>query len=211
MYAKSYESQRTRTEKSIIEILLLCPTKKSGYCPHRRNSPHLRYIGIAGTRSVSPPVRFGLDFEIETGPIPCSPSHTGWRKIQSGDSPDPSETHGGGERQLSDLRADPPREPSTERGELLLMAEPIFPYPHKTDPDIFRESVSYSEGLTGFTASLIEKDYYCLLILHHLFDRETTLVFKGGTCFVRVYADFDGFNMDEAFELIAGVAKAVFG
>jgi predicted nucleotidyltransferase component of viral defense system len=91
------------------------------------------------------------------------------------------------------------------------MAEASFPCPHETDPDIFRESLSYSEGVTGFTASLIEKDYYCSLILHHLFDRETPLVFKGGTCLSKVYADFDGFNMDEAFELIDRVAKAVFG
>ena len=91
------------------------------------------------------------------------------------------------------------------------MAEVRFPYPHDADPDIFREALSYSEGVTGFTVNLIEKDYYCSLILHHLFDRETPLVFKGGTCLSKVYADFDGFNMDEAFELIDRVAKAVFG
>jgi len=84
------------------------------------------------------------------------------------------------------------------------MTEPIFPYPHKTDPDIFRESVSYSEGLTGFTASLIEKDYYCSLILHHLFDRETTLVFKGGTCFAKVYADF--YRLSEDLDLVIPVS-----
>ena len=39
------------------------------------------------------------------------------------------------------------------------MAEGRFAYPHKTDPDIFREALAYSEADTGFTASLIEKDY----------------------------------------------------
>ena len=34
------------------------------------------------------------------------------------------------------------------------MDETRFPYPHYTDPDIFRESLSYSEGITGFTATL---------------------------------------------------------
>ena len=84
------------------------------------------------------------------------------------------------------------------------MDETIFPYPHNTDPDIFRESLSYSEGVTGFTASLIEKDYYCSLILHHVFDRETPLVFKGGTCLSKVYADF--YRLSEDLDLVIPVS-----
>lgn len=84
------------------------------------------------------------------------------------------------------------------------MDEARFPYPHDTDPDIFRESLSYSEGLTGFTASLIEKDYYCSLILHHIFDRKTPLVFKGGTCLSKVYADF--YRLSEDLDLIIPVS-----
>ena len=84
------------------------------------------------------------------------------------------------------------------------MAEASFPCPHETDPDIFRESLSYSEGVTGFTASLIEKDYYCSLILHHLFDRETPLVFKGGTCLSKVYADF--YRLSEDLDLVIPVS-----
>lgn len=84
------------------------------------------------------------------------------------------------------------------------MPEVSFPYPHETDPDIFRESLSYSEGVTGFTASLIEKDYYCSLILHHIFDRKTFLVFKGGTCFSKVYADF--YRLSEDLDLVIPVS-----
>ena len=84
------------------------------------------------------------------------------------------------------------------------MAEVQFPYPHDTDPDIFREALSYSEGVTGFTASLIEKDYYCSLILHHVFNRETQLVFKGGTCLSKVYADF--YRLSEDLDLVIPVA-----
>lgn len=84
------------------------------------------------------------------------------------------------------------------------MDEARFTYPHDTDPDIFRESLSYSEGVTGFTASLIEKDYYCSLILHHMFDRETPLVFKGGTCLSKVYADF--YRLSEDLDLIIPVS-----
>lgn len=83
------------------------------------------------------------------------------------------------------------------------MDEANFPYLHDMDPDIFRESLSYSEGVTGFTASLIEKDYYCSLILHHIFDRETPLVFKGGTCLSKVYTDF--YRLSEDLDLIIPV------
>ena len=84
------------------------------------------------------------------------------------------------------------------------MDEVSFPYPHDTDMDIFRESLSYSEGVTGFTAGLIEKDYYCSLILHHIFDRETPLVFKGGTCLSKVYADF--YRLSEDLDLVIPVS-----
>ncbi len=84
------------------------------------------------------------------------------------------------------------------------MAEVSFPYPHDKDPDIFLEALSYSERVTGFTARLIEKDYYCSLILRHLFSRETQLVFKGGTCLSKVYADF--YRLSEDLDLVLPVS-----
>jgi len=84
------------------------------------------------------------------------------------------------------------------------MAEARFPYPHNTDRDIFREALSYSEALTGFTANLIERDYYCSLILHYAFDRDTPIVFKGGTCLSKVYADF--YRLSEDLDLVIPVA-----
>jgi predicted nucleotidyltransferase component of viral defense system len=83
------------------------------------------------------------------------------------------------------------------------MGEVHFLYPHNTDPDIFREALSYSEAITGFTASLIEKDYYCSLILHHVFDGDTPLVFKGGTCLSKVYANF--YRLSEDLDLVIPV------
>jgi predicted nucleotidyltransferase component of viral defense system len=83
------------------------------------------------------------------------------------------------------------------------MDETPFPYPHYTDPDIFRESLSYSEGITGFTASLIEKDYYCSQILHYIFNQDITLVFKGGTCLSKVYTDF--YRLSEDLDLVIPV------
>jgi predicted nucleotidyltransferase component of viral defense system len=84
------------------------------------------------------------------------------------------------------------------------MTEVHFPYPHDTDPEIFREALSYSEAVTGFIAGLIEKDYYCSLILHHVFDRETQLVFKGGTCLSKVYGGF--YRLSEDLDLVIPVA-----
>jgi len=83
------------------------------------------------------------------------------------------------------------------------MNEVHFPYPHNTDPDIFREALAHSEATTGFTATLIEKDYYCSLILQYFFDIDTSLVFKGGTCLSKVYADF--YRLSEDLDLIIPV------
>jgi len=80
------------------------------------------------------------------------------------------------------------------------MPDAAFPYPHDTDSDIFRESLAYSEAATGFTATLIEKDYYCSLVLQSLFHGDTQLVFKGGTCIGKVYAGF--YRLSEDLDLI---------
>lgn len=84
------------------------------------------------------------------------------------------------------------------------MADLDFPYHHLEDPDIFREALSYSEADTGFTASLIEKDYYCSLVLKYLFQNETSLVFKGGTCLGKVYANF--YRLSEDLDFIIPIA-----
>ena len=84
------------------------------------------------------------------------------------------------------------------------MDEAGFPYPHNTAPDIFREALSYSEAVTGFTSSLIEKDSYCSLILQYFFEGDTPLVFKGGTCLSKVYADF--YRLSEDLDLVIPVA-----
>ena len=50
------------------------------------------------------------------------------------------------------------------------------------DAALFRESVAYSAAETGFTARLIEKDYFCSVLLAYLSKRVQYCVFKGGTC-----------------------------
>jgi len=76
-------------------------------------------------------------------------------------------------------------------------------YPHDADPEIFREALSYSEADKGFTSTLIEKDYYCLLVLQYFFNNETSLVFKGGTRLSKVHVDF--YRLSEDLDLIIPV------
>jgi len=72
-------------------------------------------------------------------------------------------------------------------------------FPHISDHDIFLESLSYSEAQSGFTAALIEKDYYCSLVLESLHKDECPLVFKGGTCLSKIWTDFYRLSEDLDF------------
>lgn len=85
------------------------------------------------------------------------------------------------------------------------MGDRLVRYPHETDIEIFRESLSYSAAETGFTVSLIEKDYYCSLVLGHIFSGKTELVFKGGTSFSKVHLDF--YRLSEDLDLIIPVSN----
>lgn len=61
-----------------------------------------------------------------------------------------------------------------------------------------REALNYTSQKTGFSSSLIEKDYYCSLILKLLYEEENLknyLIFKGGTLLAKGYFEF--FRMSE--------------
>lgn len=61
-----------------------------------------------------------------------------------------------------------------------------------------REALNYTSQQTGFSSSLIEKDYYCSLILKILYEEENLkkyLIFKGGTLLAKGYFEF--FRMSE--------------
>jgi len=57
------------------------------------------------------------------------------------------------------------------------------------DPVLFREAVNFTAAQTRFAPRLIEKDYFCTLVLDCLAAADD-LVFKGGTCLAKVHADF---------------------
>jgi len=80
------------------------------------------------------------------------------------------------------------------------MADQVRQFPHEEDPALFQEALRYAEATSGFTASLIEKDYYCSLILRQLFRGETALVFRGGTCLSKVHVGF--YRLSEDLDLV---------
>lgn len=69
---------------------------------------------------------------------------------------------------------------------------------HK-DPDMFREAINFTAAETRFLPRLIEKDYFCSLLLNHLAVSAGAMVFKGGTCLAKVYTAFYRLSEDLDF------------
>ena len=67
------------------------------------------------------------------------------------------------------------------------------------DIDLFREALSFTAAQTAFSAHLIEKDYFCSVLLAHLPAANEELVFKGGTCLAKVHAGFYRLSEDLDF------------
>ena len=66
------------------------------------------------------------------------------------------------------------------------------------DRPLFLEAVNFTAAQTEFSPRLIEKDYFCTVLLPYL---ATTgaLVFKGGTCLAKVHAEFYRLSEDLDF------------
>jgi len=72
------------------------------------------------------------------------------------------------------------------------------------DRDRFGEALSFTEAETTFPARLVEKDYYCTVLLEYLSGKAPGLVFKGGTCLAKVHAAF--FRLSEDLDFVIPVA-----
>src|SRR5262245_49319655 len=58
------------------------------------------------------------------------------------------------------------------------------------DAAMFREAVQFTAATSGFVPRLIEKDYFCTLLLAYLSETAgDDLVFKGGTCLTKVHSE----------------------
>ena len=70
------------------------------------------------------------------------------------------------------------------------------------DAELFREAVNLTAAETAFAARLIEKDYFCSVLLEHLAAvTGGQLVFKGGTCLAKVHVEFYRLSEDLDFVL----------
>lgn len=77
----------------------------------------------------------------------------------------------------------------------------LFHHENKTQ---FVEAVGETARLSGFSGALIEKDYYCSLILKEIFQsQDCNLVFKGGTLLNKVHAGFYRLSEDLDFSIDA--------
>jgi len=71
--------------------------------------------------------------------------------------------------------------------------------PLHEDVGMFREALALTQAQTGFGARLIEKDYFCTLLLEQLATACPGLIFKGGTCLAKVHAGFYRLSEDLDF------------
>lgn len=66
------------------------------------------------------------------------------------------------------------------------------------DPEQLRAAVGFTAAISGFPPRLVEKDYFCTVVLACLAGSDR-LVFKGGTCLAKVYSDFYRLSEDLDF------------
>ena len=85
------------------------------------------------------------------------------------------------------------------------------PHYYYEDIELFQEALSFTQSETGFSARLIEKDYYCSLLLQDLLAATSPQwAFKGGTCLSKVHSDFYRMSedLDFAFSVQLGAARS---
>ena len=69
-------------------------------------------------------------------------------------------------------------------------------YLHKDDKELLRDIIVTVSECTVIEESIVEKDYYVTMILRELVQRNTNVVFKGGTSLSKAYHVIDRFSED---------------
>lgn len=81
------------------------------------------------------------------------------------------------------------------------MSDPSSLLIHR-DLALFREAITFTAAQTGFSARVIERDYFCTVLLGYLAcSAGNRLVFKGGTCLAKVHAGFYRLSEDLDFTI----------
>jgi predicted nucleotidyltransferase component of viral defense system len=69
------------------------------------------------------------------------------------------------------------------------------------DEALFREAIRYTATKTGMSEILVEKDYFCSILLSYFQKAATPIVFKGGTSISKIYSDFYRMSEDLDFAI----------
>lgn len=69
------------------------------------------------------------------------------------------------------------------------------------DPEAFRDLLTLTAVRTGFLVRLVEKDYFCTVLLEYLAASCPGMVFKGGTCLAKVHTEFHRMSEDLDFTI----------
>ena len=72
---------------------------------------------------------------------------------------------------------------------------------HEEDPALLREAIRFTSAETGFTPRLIEKDYFCSVVLEYLAASGAGLTFKGGTCLSKIHGSLYRLSEDLDFSI----------
>lgn len=79
---------------------------------------------------------------------------------------------------------------------------------HQDDPVLLREAIRFTAAEIGFTPRLIEKDYFCSVVLEYLAASDAGLTFKGGTCLSKIHGSFYRLSEDLDFSIPTAVDSA---
>ncbi|MBN1379818.1 MAG: nucleotidyl transferase AbiEii/AbiGii toxin family protein [Gammaproteobacteria bacterium] len=72
---------------------------------------------------------------------------------------------------------------------------------HDDDAVLLQEAIRFTAAQTGFIPRLIEKDYFCSVVLEYLATNHEALIFKGGTCLAKIHAGFYRLSEDLDFSV----------
>lgn len=69
------------------------------------------------------------------------------------------------------------------------------------DKEEFLKILERTSAQTGFPLRLLEKDYYCTIVLSKISELSKDLIFKGGTCLSKIYYSYYRLSEDMDFTL----------
>lgn len=72
---------------------------------------------------------------------------------------------------------------------------------HADDPDLLRQAIVFTAREAAFSTRLVEKDYFCSVVLEYLAASRVGLSFKGGTCLSKVHSSLYRLSEDLDFSV----------